>query len=157
MSGPIILRALNPTDKAECSAEQATLVEGQGAVRGRSSVPRCDADRPDFHPGQANNFYISPRSVSHLTQARPRRLTDACFIAAAHGECRSGGPDLRAKGMLFPSQADILETAGDDRHPRPLSSCSTRGYAQSRAARHPNMDRRPALQARSNGALRTPA
>ena len=42
--------------------------------------------------------------------ARPRRITDACFIAAAEASADQVGPDLRAKGMLFPSQADILET-----------------------------------------------
>ena len=42
--------------------------------------------------------------------ARPRRLTDECFIVAAEASADQVGPDLRAKGMLFPSQANILET-----------------------------------------------
>lgn len=41
---------------------------------------------------------------------RPRLLIDACFIAAAQASADQVGPDLRAKGMLFPSQANILET-----------------------------------------------
>jgi malate dehydrogenase (oxaloacetate-decarboxylating)(NADP+) len=38
------------------------------------------------------------------------RLTDACFIAAAEASADQVGPSLRARGMLFPSQSDILET-----------------------------------------------
>jgi malate dehydrogenase (oxaloacetate-decarboxylating)(NADP+) len=61
-------------------------------------------------PGQANNFYIFPAIGLATYAARPRRLTDACFIAAAQASADQVGPDLRAKGMLFPSQANILET-----------------------------------------------
>ena len=42
--------------------------------------------------------------------ARARRLTDECFIVAAEASADQVGPTLRAKGMLFPSQSDILET-----------------------------------------------
>ena len=63
-----------------------------------------------FHPGQANNFYIFPAIGLATYATRPRRLTDACFIAAAQASADQVGPDLRAKGMLFPSQANILET-----------------------------------------------
>jgi malate dehydrogenase (oxaloacetate-decarboxylating)(NADP+) len=42
--------------------------------------------------------------------ARPRRLTDECFIAAAQASTNQVGLELRAKGMLFPSQANILKT-----------------------------------------------
>jgi malate dehydrogenase (oxaloacetate-decarboxylating)(NADP+) len=41
--------------------------------------------------------------------ARPKRLTDACFIAAAQACADQVGPELRAKGMLFPDQSSILE------------------------------------------------
>jgi malate dehydrogenase (oxaloacetate-decarboxylating)(NADP+) len=63
-----------------------------------------------FHPGQANNFYIFPAIGLATYVARPRRLTDACFIAAAEASADQIGPALRARGMLFPGQADILET-----------------------------------------------
>ena len=42
--------------------------------------------------------------------ARPRRLTDACFIAAAQATADQVGPELKSRGMLYPSQQDILET-----------------------------------------------
>jgi len=61
-----------------------------------------------FHPGQANNFYIFPAIGLATYVARPRRLTDACFIVAAEASADQVSPSLREKGMLFPSQADIL-------------------------------------------------
>jgi malate dehydrogenase (oxaloacetate-decarboxylating)(NADP+) len=72
--------------------------------------PDVTLDGKTFHPGQANNFYIFPAVGLATYAVRPRRLTDACFIAAAEASADQVGPDLRAKGMLFPSQADILET-----------------------------------------------
>jgi malate dehydrogenase (oxaloacetate-decarboxylating)(NADP+) len=41
---------------------------------------------------------------------RPKRINDAVFIAAARASADQVGPDLRAKGMLFPGQANILKT-----------------------------------------------
>ena len=42
--------------------------------------------------------------------ARPRLITDECFIAAAEATADQIGPALRAKGMLFPGQANIRDT-----------------------------------------------
>jgi malate dehydrogenase (oxaloacetate-decarboxylating)(NADP+) len=62
-----------------------------------------------YHPGQMNNFYIFPGIGLATYVARPRRITDQCFIVAAQAVADQVGPDLRAKGMLFPSQINILE------------------------------------------------
>jgi malate dehydrogenase (oxaloacetate-decarboxylating)(NADP+) len=42
--------------------------------------------------------------------ARPRRIADECFIVAAEATADRVGSDLRSKGMLFPSLADIPQT-----------------------------------------------
>jgi malate dehydrogenase (oxaloacetate-decarboxylating)(NADP+) len=108
---PIIFALSNPTDKAECSAEQAyTWSKGKALYAAGVQFPDVTLNGQRFHPGQANNFYIFPAVGLATYAARPRRLTDACFIAAAQASADQVGADLRAKGMLFPSQADILET-----------------------------------------------
>ena len=108
---PIIFALSNPTDKAECSAEQAyTWSKGKALYAAGVQFPDVHLNGQTFHPGQANNFYIFPAVGLATYAARPRRLTDACFIAAAQATADQVGPDLRARGMLYPSQADILET-----------------------------------------------
>jgi malate dehydrogenase (oxaloacetate-decarboxylating)(NADP+) len=108
---PIIFALSNPTDKAECSAEEAyTWSNGKALYAGGVQFPDVKLNGKTFHPGQANNFYIFPAIGLATYVARPRRLTDACFIAAAEASADQIGPALRARGMLFPGQADILET-----------------------------------------------
>jgi malate dehydrogenase (oxaloacetate-decarboxylating)(NADP+) len=107
---PIIFALSNPTDKAECSAEQAyTWSKGKALYAAGVQFPDVRLNGQTFHPGQANNFYIFPAVGLATYVARPRRLTDACFIAAAQASADQVGADLRGKGMLFPSQANILE------------------------------------------------
>ena len=108
---PVIFALSNPTDKAECSAEQAyTWSNGKAIYAAGVQFPEVVVNGKTFRPGQANNFYIFPAVGLATYVARPRRLTDACFIAAAEASADQVGPDQREKGMLFPSQADILET-----------------------------------------------
>jgi malate dehydrogenase (oxaloacetate-decarboxylating)(NADP+) len=108
---PIIFALSNPTDKAECSAEQAyAWSKGKALYAAGVQFPDVTSNGKTFHPGQANNFYVFPAVGLATYAARPRRLTDACFIEAAQATADQVGPDLRAKGMLFPSQRDILET-----------------------------------------------
>jgi malate dehydrogenase (oxaloacetate-decarboxylating)(NADP+) len=108
---PIIFALSNPTDKAECAAEQAyTWSKGKALYAAGVPFPEVTLNGQTFHPGQANNFYIFPAVGLATYAARPRRLTDACFITAAEASADQVGPSLRARGMLFPSQADILET-----------------------------------------------
>jgi malate dehydrogenase (oxaloacetate-decarboxylating)(NADP+) len=108
---PIIFALSNPTDKAECTAEQAyAWSKGKALYAAGVQFPDVTMNGQTFHPGQANNFYIFPAIGLATYVARPRRLTDACFIAAAQASADQVGPSLRAKGMLFPGQANILET-----------------------------------------------
>ena len=80
------------------------LDTGKSALCGRRAVPRRN------HPGQANNFYIFPAIGLATYAARPTRITDECFIVAAEASTDQVGQDLRDKGMLYPSQANILQT-----------------------------------------------
>jgi malate dehydrogenase (oxaloacetate-decarboxylating)(NADP+) len=108
---PIIFALSNPTEKAECTAEQAyTWSKGKALYAAGVQFPDVTVNGQAFHPGQANNFYIFPAIGLATYVARPRRITDECFIVAAEASADQIGPDLRAKGMLFPGQANILET-----------------------------------------------
>ncbi len=107
---PIIFALSNPTNKAECTAEQAyTWSNGKALYAAGVQFPEVTLNGKTFHPGQANNFYIFPAIGLATYVARPRRITDECFIKAAEASADQVGPALRAKGMLFPSQSEILE------------------------------------------------
>jgi malate dehydrogenase (oxaloacetate-decarboxylating)(NADP+) len=107
---PIIFALSNPTDKAECSAEQAyTWSKGKALFAAGVQFPEVTIKGRTFHPGQANNLYIYPALGLATYVARPRRITDECFIVAAQASADQVGPDLRARGMLYPSQSQIGE------------------------------------------------
>jgi malate dehydrogenase (oxaloacetate-decarboxylating)(NADP+) len=100
----------NPTDKAECTAEQAyTWSNGKALYAAGVQFPEVELNGKTYRPGQANNFYIFPAIGLATYVARPQRITDECFIVAAEASADQVGPGLRARGMLFPSQAEILE------------------------------------------------
>jgi malate dehydrogenase (oxaloacetate-decarboxylating)(NADP+) len=108
---PVIFALSNPTNKAECSAEQAyAWSNGKALFAAGVQFPDVRLNGTVFHPGQANNFYIFPAVGLATYVARPRQLNDECFIVAAEATANQIGPNLRDKGMLFPDQSNILET-----------------------------------------------
>ena len=108
---PIIFSLSNPTRKSECTAEQAyTWSKGKALYASGVQFPDVTFQGQTFHPGQANNFYIYPAIGLATYVARPKRLTDECFIVSAQATADQVDPDLRAKGRLYPAQSNILET-----------------------------------------------
>jgi malate dehydrogenase (oxaloacetate-decarboxylating)(NADP+) len=108
---PIIFPLSNPTDKAECTPEEAyQWTDGKALVAAGVQFPDVTIDGKTFHPGQANNFYIFPAIGLAVYATRPRRIDDRMFIAAARGTADQVSQADRDKGMLFPPQNDILET-----------------------------------------------
>ncbi|HTX53098.1 MAG TPA: NAD-dependent malic enzyme [Candidatus Baltobacteraceae bacterium] len=107
---PIIFALSNPTAKAECTAEQAyTWSKGKALYAAGVQFPDVTVGGNTFHPGQANNFYVYPAIGLATYVARPKRLTDECFIVAAQATADQVDPDLRARGRLYPAQSNILE------------------------------------------------
>ncbi len=108
---PIIFSLSNPTEKTECLALDAySLSDGRALYAAGVQFPDVTIHGKTFHPGQANNFYIYPAIGLATYVARPKLLTDECFIVAAQATADQVGVELRALGRLFPSQSNILET-----------------------------------------------
>ena len=108
---PIIFPLSNPTDKAECTPEQAyKWTDGRALFAAGVQFPDVAVNGKTYHPGQANNFYIFPAVALAVYATRPRRITDRMFIEAAKATDDQVGPDDRGRGMLFPPQANVLET-----------------------------------------------
>jgi malate dehydrogenase (oxaloacetate-decarboxylating)(NADP+) len=93
------------------TAEQAyTWSKGKALYSSGVQFPDVTYEGKTFHPGQGNNFYIYPAVGLATYVARPKRLTDECFIVAAQATADQVDPSLRAKGWLYPAQSNILET-----------------------------------------------
>ena len=108
---PIIFPLSNPTDKAECTPEQAyTWTDGKALVACGVQFPDVTVNGKTYHPGQANNFYIFPAIGLAVYATRPKRITDRMFIEAARASADQVSRDDRDRGMLFPKQSHILET-----------------------------------------------
>jgi len=107
---PIILALSNPTEKAECTAEQAyTWSKGKAIYAAGVQFPPVNCQGATFLPGQANNFYIFPAVGMAIYATRAKRVTDAMFIEAAHAVADQVTEAQRAQGLLYPLQSDILE------------------------------------------------
>ncbi len=108
---PIIFALSNPTDKAECNAEEAyTWSQGKALYAAGVQFPNVKIDHQIFYPGQANNFYIYPAVSLAVYAARPKLISDELFIQAAHATAAQVSQEERDRGMMFPPQSNILST-----------------------------------------------
>jgi malate dehydrogenase (oxaloacetate-decarboxylating)(NADP+) len=108
---PVIFSLSNPTEKTECLPENAyAWSKGQALYAAGVQFPNVTIDGKTYHPGQANNFYIYPAIGLAVHVARPKLLTDECFIVAAQAMADQVGTDMRKAGRLFPDQSNILQT-----------------------------------------------
>jgi malate dehydrogenase (oxaloacetate-decarboxylating)(NADP+) len=106
---PIIFPLSNPTEKSECTPEQAySWSGGRALVACGVQFPDVKLDGKTYHPGQANNFYIFPAIALAVYATHPSRITDLMFLEAARATADQVGSDDRDHGMLFPKQSDIL-------------------------------------------------
>jgi malate dehydrogenase (oxaloacetate-decarboxylating)(NADP+) len=108
---PVILALSNPTEKAECTAEQAyTWSKGKAIYAAGIQFPPVHLNGQTFLPGQANNFYIFPAVGMAIFATQASRVTDQMFIEAARAVADQVPSDLLKQGLLYPLQSNILET-----------------------------------------------
>jgi malate dehydrogenase (oxaloacetate-decarboxylating)(NADP+) len=108
---PVILALSNPTEHAECTAEQAyTWSNGKAIYAAGVQFPPVHISGQTFVPGQANNFYIFPAVGMAIYATQAKRVTDEMFIESAAAVADQVPPELLKQGLLYPLQANILET-----------------------------------------------
>jgi len=107
---PVILALSNPTDHAECTAEQAyTWSKGKAIYAAGVQFAPVHYNGKTFLPGQANNFYIFPAVGMAIFATQAKRVTDEMFIEAGQAVADQVPADLLKQGMLYPLQSNILE------------------------------------------------
>jgi len=108
---PVIFALSNPTDRAECTAEQAyTWSRGRAIYAAGIQFPPVRLDGRTFLPGQANNFYVFPAIGMAIFATQATRVTDEMFMEAAHAVADQVPSELLKQGLLFPLQSNILES-----------------------------------------------
>jgi malate dehydrogenase (oxaloacetate-decarboxylating)(NADP+) len=108
---PIILALSNPTDHAECTAEQAyTWSKGKAIYAAGVPFPPVHYNDQTFLPGQANNFYIFPAIGLAIYATQAKRVPDELFIEAAAAVADQVPPEMFKLGLIYPPQSNILET-----------------------------------------------
>jgi len=108
---PVILALSNPTERAECTPEQAyTWSKGRAIYAAGVQFPPVHLDGKTFLPGQANNFYIFPAIGMAIYATQAKRVTDEMFIEAAAAVADQVPNELLKQGLIYPLQSNILET-----------------------------------------------
>jgi malate dehydrogenase (oxaloacetate-decarboxylating)(NADP+) len=108
---PVILALSNPTEKAECTPEQAyTWSKGKAIYAAGVQFPPVQVNGKTYLSGQANNFYIFPAIGMAIFATQASRVTDEMFIEAARAVADQVPADLLKQGLLYPLQSNILET-----------------------------------------------
>ena len=107
---PVILALSNPTEHAECTADQAyRWSDGRAIYAAGVQFPAVALNGKTVLPGQANNFYIFPAVGMAIYATRAKRVSDEMFIEAAAAVADQVAPDQLQRGLLYPLQSDILE------------------------------------------------
>jgi malate dehydrogenase (oxaloacetate-decarboxylating)(NADP+) len=108
---PVILALSNPTEHAECTAEQAyTWSKGKAIYAAGVPFPPVSYNGQTILPGQANNFYIFPAVAMAIFATHARRVSDEMFIEAAQAVADQVPLEQLEQGLLYPLQSNILET-----------------------------------------------
>jgi malate dehydrogenase (oxaloacetate-decarboxylating)(NADP+) len=107
---PVVLALSNPTEHAECTAEQAyTWSKGKAIYAAGVQFAPVHYNGKTFLPGQANNFYIFPAVGMAIFATQAKRVTDEMFIEAGQAVADQVPSDLLEQGLLYPLQSNILE------------------------------------------------
>jgi malate dehydrogenase (oxaloacetate-decarboxylating)(NADP+) len=108
---PVILALSDPTEHAECTAEQAyNWSLGKAIYAAGVQFPPVNYKGQTRLPGQANNFYIFPAVGMAIFATQARRVTDEMFIEAAAAVADQVSAEQLKRGLLYPLQSNILET-----------------------------------------------
>jgi malate dehydrogenase (oxaloacetate-decarboxylating)(NADP+) len=108
---PIIFALSNPTEHAECSAEEAyRWSDGRALYAAGVPFPPVRYGGKTLMPGQGNNLYIFPAVGLAIVATKARRVTDEMFVVAARAVADQVTQSELDSGLLYPPQSNILQT-----------------------------------------------
>src|ERR1700733_9858899 len=100
---PIIFAYSNPTEHAECTAEEAyRWSDGRALYAAGVQFQPVQYKGKTLVPGQGNNLYIFPAVGLAIYATQARLVTDEMFIAAAQAVADQVTEDEIHSGLLYP-------------------------------------------------------
>jgi malate dehydrogenase (oxaloacetate-decarboxylating)(NADP+) len=108
---PIIFALSNPTDHAECTAEEAyRWSRGKAVFAAGVQFSPVHVGGETFVPSQANNLYVFPAISLAVYVTQAKRIANEMFIEAARATANQVSDRQREQGMLFPPLSNVLLT-----------------------------------------------
>ena len=107
---PIIFALSNPTDKAECTAEQAyKFSKGTAVFASGSPFPTYEMNGQLFEPGQGNNAYIFPGVALGVICTGIHHISDDVFLSAAEALANLVTDDDLKVGRMYPPLSTLRD------------------------------------------------
>jgi len=108
---PVIFALSNPTDKSECTAEQAyDYTDGKAIFASGSPFgPVIKAGQEVMVPSQGNNIFIYPGVGLGVVATRAKTISDEMLYEASKALAQTLTPQELEQGRLFPSLANIRD------------------------------------------------
>src|SRR5262249_52806362 len=108
---PAIFALSNPTEHAECTAEEAyRWSDGRALYAAGVSFPPVRFADKTLVPGQGNNLYIFPAVGLAIVATKARRRDRGMFVVAARAVADQVTQPELDSGSLYPPQSNILPT-----------------------------------------------